>query len=69
MSGNATPPSFGGARVLLLESRLAAETAAMVRKLGGEPISAPAVVEAPIDADGAVREFIERLPTCRATSW
>jgi uroporphyrinogen-III synthase len=61
VSGNATPPSFGGARVLLLESRLAAETAAMVRKLGGEPISAPAVIEAPIDANGAVLEFIERL--------
>ena len=37
VSGKAPPPSFGGARVLLLESRLAAETAAMVRKLGGEP--------------------------------
>ena len=61
MSGKAPPPSFGGARVLLLESRLAAETAAMVRKLGGEPISAPAVVEAQIDADSAVLEFIERL--------
>jgi uroporphyrinogen-III synthase len=61
VSGKATPPSFGGARVLLLESRLAAETAAMVRRLGGEPISAPAVIEAPIDANGAVLEFIERL--------
>jgi len=61
VSGKATPPSFGGARVLLLESRLAAETAAMVRRLGGEPISAPAVIEAPIDATGAVLEFIERL--------
>jgi uroporphyrinogen-III synthase len=61
VSGPATPPSFGGARVLLLESRLAAETAAMVRRLGGEPISAPAVIEAPIDANGAVLEFIERL--------
>ena len=67
MSEHVTPPSFGGARVLLLESRLAAETAAMVRRLGGEPVSAPAVVEAPIDADGAVREFIERLANSRAT--
>jgi uroporphyrinogen-III synthase len=56
-----TPPSFGGAPVLLLESRLAAETAAMVRRLGGVPFSAPAVVEAALDADIDVREFIDRL--------
>jgi uroporphyrinogen-III synthase len=61
VTGAATPPSLGGARVLLLESRLAAETAAMVRRFGGEPLSAPAVVEAEIDCDSAVLEFIERL--------
>ena len=61
MSAAATRPSFGGARVLLLESRLAAETAAMVRRLDGDPISAPAVIEATIDADGAVRDFLDHL--------
>lgn len=61
MSIGDTPPTFGGAPVLLLESRLAAETAAMVRRLGGVPFSVPAVVEATIDADIEVREFIERL--------
>lgn len=61
MSATNTPPNFGGARVLLLESRLANETAALVRRMGGEPMSAPAVVEAPIDADSAVREFVEHL--------
>jgi len=61
VSAAATRPSFGGARVLLLESRLAAETAAMVRRLDGDPISAPAVIEATIDADGAVRDFLDHL--------
>ncbi len=69
VSGNATPPSFGGARVLLLESRLAAETAAMVRKLGGEPISAPAVIEAQIDADSAVLRVHRAPANSRATIW
>ena len=66
MNQRATPPGFGGARVLLLESRLAAETAAMVRRLGGEPVSVPAVVESEIDADGPVREFVQRLDGERA---
>jgi uroporphyrinogen-III synthase len=57
---------FGGARVLLLESRLAIETAAMVRRLGGDPVSAPALAEQDVDADGAIQSFIERLRTTRA---
>jgi uroporphyrinogen-III synthase len=54
-------PSFAGARVALLESRLADETAALVRRLGGDPISAPAVLEVEIDADPQVDAFIDRL--------
>ena len=57
----ADPPNFGGARVMLFESRLADETAALVRRMGGVPIGAPAVVEAPLAADAAVREFVGHL--------
>lgn len=62
MTGPVTTPHFGGATVLLLESRLASETAAMVRRLGGEPVTAPALAEADVDADSAVHDFIEWLP-------
>jgi uroporphyrinogen-III synthase len=59
---DATPTaSFGGARVALLESRLAAETAGMVRRLGGEPVSAPSLAELDVDADEAIISFISRL--------
>ena len=53
--------TFGGVRVALLESRLADETAAMVRRLGGEPVSAPSVVEAEVDAGAAIADLIDRL--------
>lgn len=52
---------FDGARVALLESRLADETAAMVRRLGGDPMSAPSLEEAPVDADEAIVALVERL--------
>jgi uroporphyrinogen-III synthase len=58
-------PHFGGATVLLLESRLASETAAMVRRLGGEPVSAPALAEADVDADAAVGAIVELLQTAQ----
>ncbi|HET7218783.1 MAG TPA: uroporphyrinogen-III synthase [Vicinamibacterales bacterium] len=54
---------FGGAKVALLESRLADETATMVRRLGGEPVSAASVVEAEVDAHTAIADFIDRAPT------
>ena len=53
--------TFAGAKVALLESRLADETAAMVRRLGGEPVSAPSVSEVEVDADAAVDALIDRL--------
>jgi uroporphyrinogen-III synthase len=58
-----SPATFGGAPVALFESRLAGETAAMVRRLGGEPVSAPAVSEADIEADDVVAAFVDRLTT------
>ena len=60
-------PSFDGARVALLESRLADETAALVRRLGGNPISAPAVAEIEIDADDQIEALIDRLALAPAT--
>ncbi len=56
-----TVAGFGGARVALLESRLADETAAMVKRLGGDPVSAPSLEEAPVDADEAIADLVERL--------
>jgi uroporphyrinogen-III synthase len=40
---------LGGARVGLLEARLASELAELVRREGGVPVCAPAVREAPVD--------------------
>jgi uroporphyrinogen-III synthase len=54
-------PSFEGARVALLEARLAGEAAAVVRRLGGEPVGAPALAEIEVDAGDAVGQFIDRL--------
>jgi uroporphyrinogen-III synthase len=64
---DAPAPTFAGARVALLESRLAVETAAMVRRLGGDPVSAPAVSEADIDADEPIAGFVDRLTAVRDT--
>jgi uroporphyrinogen-III synthase len=63
----AAPATFAGARVALLESRLAAETAAMVRRLGGDPVSAPSVSEVEVDADAAIAGFIDRLAATRGS--
>jgi uroporphyrinogen-III synthase len=54
-------PSFRGARVALLEARLADEAAILVRRLGGEPLSAPALAEVDVEAGDEVVRFIERL--------
>jgi uroporphyrinogen-III synthase len=51
---------FEGRRVILLESRRAAEMAELVRRQGGEVYSAPSMREVPAEASGAV-EFGERL--------
>lgn len=59
--------NFGGAKVVLLESRLAAETAAMVRRLGGDPVGAPSLAECEVDADEAILSFIDRLSATRGS--
>ena len=55
------PTGLHGARVALLEARFGGEMAALVRRLGGEPISAPAVREAPVDGDGHIATVLDRI--------
>jgi uroporphyrinogen-III synthase len=57
----AVSADFGGATVVLLESRLAAETAAMVRRLGGEPVCAPSLAEVDVPVDDDVAALVDRL--------
>ena len=57
------PPrlDLGGARVGLLEGRMSGELADLVRRYGGEPVSAPAVREGPIPSREPVARFIDTL--------
>jgi uroporphyrinogen-III synthase len=48
-------------RVLALESRRAAEMAELIRRQGGDPFVAPSVREAPVEEDGEIFHFAERL--------
>jgi uroporphyrinogen-III synthase len=56
-------PSLQGRRVALLESRKRDEVAALVARLGGTPLSAPAVTEVPASED--VGNTIEALAAGR----
>ena len=53
--------TFGALRVLSLEARRAMETAKLIRTYGGEPLSAPAMREIPLDSNRPVLEFAEAL--------
>lgn len=53
--------SFGGKRVLALESRRASQTAELIRKNGGEPFLAPALKEVPAESNQEAFSFAERL--------
>lgn len=53
--------SFNGIRVLSLESRRAAEAGKLIRTYGGEPLTAPAMREIPMNSDQPVIEFAEAL--------
>ena len=53
--------SLAGLRVVSFESRRATEIAELVRRRGGEPLSAPAMRELPLAESPAVVEFVERL--------
>ena len=52
---------FGGARVLSLESRRAAEMEQLIRKQGGEPFVAPSMREIPLTENQEAFGFAERL--------
>src|SRR5262245_50303263 len=54
-------PSFGGRRVLLLESRRSRELAALVTTYGGEPIEAPSMREVPLDSNQEALAFAAAL--------
>ena len=53
--------SFGGLRVLALESRRAAEMEQLIRKQGGEPFVAPSMREMPLADNTEAFAFAERL--------
>jgi uroporphyrinogen-III synthase len=53
--------NFGGLRVLSLESRRSNEVARLIRTYGGEPLTAPAMREIPLDSNQPVLEFAEAL--------
>ena len=54
---------LAGARVGLLEARRSSELAELVRRMGGEPVSAPALREESLPARPAVEAFLRRLTT------
>lgn len=53
--------NFEGLRVLSLEARRANEVAKLIRTYGGEPLTAPAMREIPLDTNGPVIEFAQAL--------
>lgn len=53
--------NFEALRILSLEARRSAEVAKLIRTYGGEPLSAPAMREVPLDSNRAVLEFTEAL--------
>jgi len=53
--------SFAGLRVLSLESRRAKEMEALIQRYGGDPFVAPSVKEIPLEANGHVFAWAERL--------
>ena len=54
-------PSFQGLRVLVLESRRSRELAALVSTYGGQPFSAPALREVPLDSNPLALAFAADL--------
>jgi uroporphyrinogen-III synthase len=54
-------PSFNNLRILSLESRRATEMATLIANYGGEPISAPALREVPIESNTQAFAFVDGL--------
>jgi len=59
--GSGASNGFAGLRVAAFESRMAAETAELIRRYGGDPIVAPSMREVPIADNRAAHEFADRL--------
>lgn len=57
----ASGEGFGGLHVVSFESRRASEMAELIRRHGGEPVSAPAMREVPLEESGSAIEFAIRL--------
>lgn len=53
--------SFAGLRVLSLESRRAQEMESLIQRENGEPFVAPSVEEKPLEDQGDLVKFVERL--------
>ena len=56
-----TGPSFNNLRVLSFESRRSAEMATLIANYGGQPISAPALREVPIESNSEAIAFADAL--------
>ena len=56
-----TGPSFNNLRVLSFESRRSAEMAALIANYGGQPTSAPALREVPIESNAEAIAFADAL--------
>ena len=59
--GRGPAVTLAGRRVALLEARLASEAAALVRRLGGMPVSVPALREEAVSATAMVTSFLDNL--------
>jgi uroporphyrinogen-III synthase len=60
-ASGASSPGFKGLRVVAFESRMAAETAAMIRRYGGVATVAPSMREVPLEDNPAAFDFARRL--------
>lgn len=60
-SSSDSSASFSGLRIVFFESRMASETASMIERRGGHPISAPAMREVPLEDNHAALGFAEKL--------
>jgi uroporphyrinogen-III synthase len=56
-----TDPNLGGLRVVSFESRRATEIAELIRRHGGEPVSAPSMREVPLEDNREVQTYLDRL--------
>lgn len=59
--------NFDGLRVLSLESRRSVEVAKLIRIYGGEPLTAPAMREIPLDSNQPIVEFTEAYCVAHST--